>query len=70
MIRVLIFKNGEDVSDACKTANGKANPFGWSSADLLHHSREIGSVYCGTPELSEEAKALGYSMTITEEPDP
>jgi hypothetical protein len=67
---VLIFKNGEDVSDACDTANGKGNPFGWSSYDLMHHSRRIGSVYCGTPELDKEAVALGYTMTVTEEEKP
>lgn len=69
LTRVRIFKNGADVSNACKTANGKANPFGWSSADLMHHSRLIGSVYCGAPELNKEAKDLGYTMTVTEEGD-
>lgn len=68
LTRVRIFKNDEDVSDACHMTNGKSNPWGWSAYTLEHHSRVIGSVYCGNPKLDEEAQALGYTMTVTEEP--
>lgn len=67
VIRVTITKNGKDVSDACQMENGKGNPFGWSSYDLWHHSRRIGSVYCGALKLDEEAISQGYTVTVTEE---
>ena len=55
--RLVVRKNGVDVSADIKLGDGAANPFGWSSYPLIHVERhgmaevetQIGYLYCGEP---------------------
>jgi hypothetical protein len=72
MQRLIIRQNGTDISNDCRFANGKANPFGWSAGDIVHDVRvggiveavRIGTYYCGDIKISEP----GYTHEIIEEP--
>ena len=53
----VVFKDGQDITGEIEKANGKSNPFGWSSMDLIRVQNvngarleeKIGSLYCGYP---------------------
>lgn len=73
MMRLRVFLEGEDVSDEIRRTNGKSNPFGWSSSDLVHDRAiggstveiKIGTLYCGEPQITEP----GYQSHIEETED-
>jgi len=66
-----VWLNGEDISTDICTRNGKSNPFGWSSADLVHDRPvggdrvevKIGTLYCGEPRINEP----GYTWAIEDD---
>lgn len=37
--RLVVKKNGLDVTDDCDLADGKRNPFGWSQYRIIHRER-------------------------------
>ena len=52
--KVIIFDGaGKDISDNVKLVNGKANPFGWSKADIEYEGKIIGNHYCGDINLNK-----------------
>ena len=69
--RLVVRKNGVDVSDDIKLGDGAANPFGWSSYPLIHIERhgmaevetQFGYLYCGEPDQLIE----GYEAEVVED---
>ena len=53
-----------ECSDEMEWKNGKANPFGWSTAELWHNGEQIGEHYCGKVTITHP----DYRMTETKEP--
>lgn len=68
--RVYIYCGDRDISDEVELKNGKANPFGWSTADIYWTDStipnapaiKIGHHYCGDFELDK-----GFSHKKVEE---
>ncbi len=52
-----------DCSDEVEFKNGKATPFGWSTAELWHNGEQIGDHYCGDVKITHPQ----YSFSITPE---
>jgi hypothetical protein len=64
MRRLTIFHTGEggtpvDVSNDCTLENRKANPNGWSQAEVHHSGKRIGWMESGYPMDFEK----GYTFT-------
>lgn len=43
----------KDISNELKFKNAKANPFGWSSEEIWHDGKQIGSLYCGAVHVDQ-----------------
>lgn len=54
-----------DCGDEVELRNGKANPFGWSTAELWHNEERIGDQYCGAITITHP----DYRYTIEPEGD-
>ena len=62
VVRLLVRHHGDDVTAHITLENGKANPFGWSSFEMIYQEnvgravvpRRIGFLYCGEPEFSDK----------------
>lgn len=69
--RLVVRKDGVDVSEEITLADGRSNPFGWSSYALVHTMRvgvaevpvTIGRLYCGEPQMTEP----GYTAEMVAE---
>lgn len=58
--RLLVFHDGQDISDSLELKNGKGNPFGWSQHELHYQGHRIGWLESGYPESFEG----GYTWKI------
>jgi hypothetical protein len=46
--KIIIYKNGVDVSNDCSLENKKSNPFGWSQCEVHHAGERIGWMESGS----------------------
>lgn len=61
--RLLIYKDGVDISNECSVENSKSNPFGWSQQEIHYEGKRIGWIESGYPMDFEE----GFSFETKEE---
>lgn len=54
-----------DCTDEVEQRNGKANPFGWSTAEFWHNDERIGGHYCGEITITHPE----YRFTVEPEGD-
>lgn len=52
-----------DISADIYTANGRANPFGWSVREVHYKGQQIGTLYCGEPQDFKD----GFSFEVKPE---